>query len=103
MRPRWRASPPLSADCPVGPRLLDDDEQRRADSFRFDADRRLSIVARASLRFLLGRYLVRPAHELRFVSGPEGKPRLETGELEFNVSHSSGRVAIAVSRGAVGI
>lgn len=79
--------------------MLDDDERRRAASFRFDADRRLSIVARASVRLLLSRYLSRPPHRLYFLRGPEGKPRLETGELEFNVSHSSGRVAIAVSRG----
>jgi 4'-phosphopantetheinyl transferase len=84
--------------------VLDDVERARAASFHFDADRARSIIARSTLRQLLGRYLDRDPREFRFVFGEHGKPALAGGELEFNVSHSGERVAIAFTRReAVGI
>ena len=84
--------------------VLDDEERRRAARFRFDADRARSIVARAALRHLLASRLGRDPRALRFVTGAQGKPALEDGELEFNVSHSGERVAIAIAEGTpVGI
>lgn len=84
--------------------LLNADERRRAERFRFDADRRRSIVARGTLRTLLGRRLGRDPRGLMFTEGKQGKPALVNGELEFNVSHSGDRVAIAIAEGtAVGI
>lgn len=84
--------------------LLDDEERRRVASFHFERDRRLSLVARAALRGLLGRYLQRDPRALRFVLGKQGKPALATGEVEFNVSHSGGHVAVAISGdGPVGV
>jgi 4'-phosphopantetheinyl transferase len=84
--------------------LLDDEETRRVASFRFESDRRLSLIARAARRVLLGRYAGRDPRTLRFVEGPQGKPSLTTGELEFNVSHSGSHVAVAISGGgAVGV
>jgi len=77
--------------------LLDDEERARAARFRFRADRARSIVARATLRRLLGRYLSRDPRDLRFTAGPAGKPELAGRELHFNVSHSHDRVAIAVT------
>ena len=50
---------------------------------------------------VLARYLGRAPV---YVAGPRGKPALEGGEIEFNVSHSGGLVALAVARGrAVGV
>ncbi|HVE70938.1 MAG TPA: 4'-phosphopantetheinyl transferase superfamily protein [Thermoanaerobaculia bacterium] len=84
--------------------LLDEEESRRVAAFRFESDRRLSLIARAALRTLLGRYLGRDPRTLRFVAGPQGKPALTTGDLEFNVSHSGGHVAVAISGdAAVGV
>lgn len=84
--------------------LLDDDERAKAARFRFDKDRRHSIVARAALRTLLGRALDRDPRALRFVCNAEGKPALIDDALQFNVSHSGGRVLIAVARDtAVGV
>jgi len=77
--------------------LLDDEERARAARFRFRADRARSIIARATLRRLLGRYLSRDPRDLRFTAGPAGKPELAGRELHFNVSHSHDRVAIAVT------
>jgi 4'-phosphopantetheinyl transferase len=77
--------------------VLDDDERSRAARFRFDDDRARSIVARAALRHILGEALGRDPRALRFVAGEHGKPALAGGEIEFNVSHSGERVAIAVA------
>lgn len=58
------------------------------------------------LRETLGRYLDCPAQQIRFARSTNGKPcllgqRLDQGHdpLQFNVSHSQGRIACAVSRG----
>jgi len=80
--------------------ILDDDERERVARFRYEDDQRRAIVARASLRILLGRYLDHAPHELRFVFGPQGKPALTDGALEFNVSHSGALVALAFARNA---
>jgi len=83
--------------------VLDDEERARAARFRFADDRARSIVARAALRHILGERLGRDPRALRFIAGPHGKPALAGGEVEFNVSHSGERVAVAVAATAVGI
>jgi 4'-phosphopantetheinyl transferase len=84
--------------------LLHDGEKRRVERYRFEDDQRRSIVARGTLRALLGRRLQRDPRELQFITGAQGKPALRDGALEFNVSHSGDRIAIAVSEGgAVGV
>lgn len=87
--------------------LLSHDERFRAGQFVFERDRRRYVVARSLLRRILGCYLrVHPA-SLVFSYGATGKPalaghRFET--LDFNLSHSSDRVLIAVAIGrAVGV
>lgn len=77
--------------------LLDAEERRRVERFRFEADRHRAIVARGTLRTLLGRRLACDPRALRFVEGKQGKPALAAGEAEFNVSHSGDRVAIAIA------
>jgi 4'-phosphopantetheinyl transferase len=80
--------------------ILDDEEHARAARFRFEEDQNRSIVARATLRRLLGEYLRRDAAGLRFVFGPQGKPALEDTALEFNVSHSGPLVLLAFATGS---
>ncbi|HEY6392849.1 MAG TPA: 4'-phosphopantetheinyl transferase superfamily protein [Bryobacteraceae bacterium] len=73
--------------------LLSGEEHDRARRFRFDEHRRRFIVARATLRILLGRYLEKRGEEICFEYGPKGKPRLGGAgggsELRFNISHSN--------------
>lgn len=80
--------------------VLDDEERARAARFRFEDDQRRSVVARSSLRTLLGRYLERPTSELQFALGPQGKPALAGNEIEFNVSHSGDSVLLAFAHGS---
>ncbi|MHC4090992.1 MAG: 4'-phosphopantetheinyl transferase family protein [Planctomycetota bacterium] len=86
-----------------GEHLLDDEERARADRFRFARHRRRFVARRRILRLVLGRYLGRAPHQLRYVLNRFGKPRLvdqvgPTG-LVFSLSHSSELAAIAVGRG----
>lgn len=83
--------------------LLSADERLRAQRFHFDRDRRRFIVRRAALRIILSSYLRAEPRELRFESGPQGKPRL-AGEfagkaLEFSMTHSQGMALLAVGAG----
>jgi len=77
------------------------EERSRAECFRFEKDRCRFMVARGSLRAILGRYLGIPPDRLRFLYGPRGKPRLaeETGgiRLRFNLAHSEGLALFAVT------
>jgi 4'-phosphopantetheinyl transferase len=78
--------------------LLTDAERARADRYRFDDDRRRSIVARSATRRILSRMTGATPYELRIVEGEHGKPALDGGEIEFNASHSGDLVALAFAR-----
>lgn len=78
--------------------LLTDAERARADRYRFDDDRRRSIVARAATRRILSRLTGTAPRELHIVEGEHGKPGLAGGEIEYNASHSGDLVALAFAR-----
>jgi 4'-phosphopantetheinyl transferase len=79
-------------------------EHARAARFVHERNRSDFIVAHGVLRLLLARYTELPASRLAFSLGANGKPALaapaqEGGAVSFNMSHSHGRVLIAVSDG----
>ena len=81
------------------------DERDRAARLRFERDRRRFVVARATLRELLGRYLGTPPDRLRFDYNAFGKPRVSPefhgpSPVRFNLSHSADLALIAVAWGA---
>lgn len=85
-------------------RLLSADERARAARFVFERDRRHFVICRGTLRETLGANLDREPSSVTFVYGPQGKPALPGGELEFNVSHSAGLALFAFSAtGPVGV
>jgi len=79
--------------------LLDGDELDRAGKFIRLPDAERFILCRGLLRKLLADCLQTDPSALRFSRTPHGKPFLENGPLEFNVSHSRNRLLIAVTRG----
>ncbi|HXV84574.1 MAG TPA: 4'-phosphopantetheinyl transferase superfamily protein [Candidatus Binatia bacterium] len=83
--------------------LLSPTERDRAARFKFETDRRRYVIAHAALRSILSLYVKRPAQELQFVAGPNGKPKLAlvhaNNKLEFNLSHSHEVSLIAVTEG----
>lgn len=102
---------------------LSADERQRASRFHFDIDRDRYIVAHASLRDILARYLQCEPSELKFSTNEYGKPLLTrsndsakrpsgvsrsgkpatkvatTTNIEFNLSHSGDFALIAITRG----
>jgi 4'-phosphopantetheinyl transferase len=85
--------------------LLDHPEQSRAARFLVPEPRVQFILSRAFLRIALGRYLQVEPREVRFRTAEHGKPELAgAGGLYFNLSHTDGTTAIAVTRsGRVGV
>jgi 4'-phosphopantetheinyl transferase len=81
--------------------MLDAREQDRARRFCFERDRFEFVACHALLRLKLSEFAGGPPHEWRFTLGPFGKPHVapEHGrpELQFNISHARGLVAVAVT------
>ena len=93
--PRWRE-------------IISQDEQRRADRFRFAIDRQTFTAARALLRILLGAYAGLAPQAVSFSYAEQGKPSLnvrpQNERVEFNLSHSGEIALLAFARGrAVGV
>jgi 4'-phosphopantetheinyl transferase len=79
--------------------VLDDSEIRRADNFFHQSDRLTFVAAHALKRMALAQAVPgTSAKTLRFVADSFGKPFL-AGEsaLQFNLSHTAGLVALALS------
>ena len=79
--------------------LLSPDERLRASRFHFERDRRRFIVARATLRILVGKSLdVAPA-DIAFGYTESGKPFVEKPAegIHFNISHSEDCALYALS------
>ena len=78
-------------------------ERRKAGRVLRRDDQVRALLARYLLRRELAERLDRSARSLRFGTGARGKPRLLSGELEFNLSHSGSFLALAISADEVGI
>ncbi len=79
---------------------LSEAERTQHGKFRFDDDRHTYLVAHALVRFALGSELGVAPSSLRFEIGEHGKPELIEGQgVRFNLSHTHGLVACAITRG----
>jgi 4'-phosphopantetheinyl transferase len=80
-----------------------DAEQAKAGRFVRHQDRARYVLARGGLRSVLSRYAGLNPATLAFQTGPTGKPALLDGRtrphsLRFNLSHSHGRMLVAVAK-----
>jgi 4'-phosphopantetheinyl transferase len=107
----WLATP-AACDQPELVRTylawLDQEERSRYERFRLPHHRHEYLVAHALLRSALSYYGGDPPEKWSFVKNPYGRPEIdpESGllPLRFNLSHTAGLVACAVTRSAaVGI
>lgn len=91
----------VAADPAAPGRYLSPEERRRAQSYVFERDRLLSAAAHGLKRRVLGELLGIPVPCLRFDRDAFGRPFLSCPEaaLDFNLSHSGARVALAVGDG----
>jgi 4'-phosphopantetheinyl transferase len=82
---------------------LSSDERKRASEFRFDDPRRHYVIARGTLRKLLGAYLHVEPTEIELTFDANQKPHLAekhaTSGLRFNVSHSCDLAVIGFAQG----
>ncbi len=93
----WRL--PVETDClDICYAVLSTDEVQRAERFRFERDRRQSVVARGGLRYLLARYLAIDPFKLDFTYSAYQKPYIVDCPISFNVSHAGSWVVYIVSR-----
>lgn len=88
--------------------IISQDEQRRADRFRWAMDRQNFTAARALLRILVGAYAGLAPQAVSFSYAQQGKPSLNTRQqnerVEFNLSHSGEIALLAFARArAVGL
>jgi len=105
----WLATDPIGpADLRRWIDILDEEERERAGRFWLQSDRREFIAAHALVRTMLTYYGNQPAAAWRFSTDEYGKPEIASysghSELRFNLAHTRGLVAAAVtSHGRVGI
>ncbi len=81
--------------------ILSPEEQQRAKRFHFERDRQRYVVARATVRLLLEKYLQYPASDIIFAYNEFGKPFLASPmgkRVHFNVSHSDAWGLIGITR-----
>lgn len=84
-------------------RLLDDEERERRARFRFERDRHTYLVSHALVRTSLSRYATVAPSGWRFATAEHGRPELDPRHdlpLRFNLSHTDGLAACAVTAGA---
>jgi 4'-phosphopantetheinyl transferase len=81
--------------------LLSEDERQKAARYLFERDRDLCLASRALLRTALSRHADVAPQDWRFVANEHGCPRIAPGvtdlPLRFNLSHTEGLVACAIT------
>ena len=84
--------------------LLSADEHERMSRMRAGATRDEVILARATLRALLGCMMLCPPRAVPLTTSAHGKPQLDDrctdAAIAFNVTHSHGHVLLAFTHGA---
>ena len=82
--------------------LLSEEELKRYKRFHFDEHKHQFLVSRALLRSVLGEYLSLEPAEIIFEQNSWGKPEIHADQndqaLRFNLSHTDGLVALAVTK-----
>ncbi len=84
--------------------VLSSEEKERAQKFHFPRDKNNYIVCHALLRLVIAQTLNLPPSEIIIHTGSNNKPYLEGNSLYFNLSHTEGTGAIAISeKNSIGI
>jgi 4'-phosphopantetheinyl transferase len=97
-------APAIQERLPSYVSLLTDDERLRATRFAQEADRARFVIGRALARTMLSRYAPIPPREWPIEIDDRGRPELRltptgTCDLRFNLSHTPGLIACAVTVG----
>ena len=82
--------------------FLSEDEQNRAQRFRFSRDRDLFVMGRYITRRLLAHYAGSTPDKVKIVTDASGKPSTDLG-LNFNISHSHDQLLLGFSDSVIGV
>jgi 4'-phosphopantetheinyl transferase len=80
--------------------ILSDGERLQRDRFIFEVDRQMYALSHAMLRLLLAAYVDAGPREIEILPDENGRPYLAAGGIDFNLSHTKGWAAVAISREA---
>lgn len=89
--------------------ILTEAEKQQERRFHFSKDRHRYLITRALARTVLSQYARIPPEQLKFALNGYGKPELSNSPwhaqtVSFNISHTDGLVALAITRGkAIGV
>ncbi len=83
--------------------IMDEDETEKCGRYKFEHSRHTCLITRALARSVLSRYAEKTPAEWRFSKNKHGKPEIihesSSPPLRFNLSHSKGLIACAVTMG----
>ena len=84
--------------------VMSKNEHERMARLVFDRDRRAFLITRALVRTMLARYAAVAPADWRFIENVHGRPEIldrpsGTPDLRFNISHTDGLIACAVTIG----
>ncbi len=91
--------PEPQAPLPVFGQCLRKNELERMALLRNPEERAKYGITRIALRNILSRYTGKNPNDIEFSQNEFGKPRIESPPPYFNLSHTAGKAAIAVSMG----
>lgn len=81
-------------------RVLNSEEQARADRFYFSRHKRRFATGRSMMRVILSRYLNTAPERLEFTYNTYGKPEvINAQKLQFNISHTDDLALLAIGKG----
>jgi phosphopantetheinyl transferase len=98
----WDFKPAISRRGIDNIEILDEGEISRADRILNSCARNNFVTRHVLLRTILSRYLLIPPKKIGYSYNPWGRPFIagngDSGRIFFNMSHTEGRVLIAVSQ-----
>lgn len=98
------ALPEEEATSPDLERVLSLSQRLKIQKFVHPADRHSRVVAHALLRLRAGEILRQSPAEITMLAAPHGKPKLNDGSLDSNLSHCRTMVCAAfLAQGSVGV
>lgn len=83
--------------------LMSEEKKRRVDRFRFEDDKKRTVVGEMLARRAISEWCGVPEENIAFGVAEHGKPYVEDLNIEFNISHSADMVVCVVNDNPVGV
>ena len=83
--------------------LMSEEKKRRVDRFRFEDDKKQTVVGEMLARRAISKWCGVPEESIVFEIAEHGKPYAKDLNVEFNISHSADMVVCAVDTNPVGV